>query len=74
MDMAKIVGNNVRFLRLAKGYSQESFALKSGFKRTYIGAVERGEMNLTLSNLCQLADALGLHPSILMMENAFRKI
>ncbi len=73
MDMQRTVGKNVRFLRESKGYSQEKFALKSGFKRTYIGAVERGEMNLTLSNLCQLADALGIQPSILLIENAFKK-
>lgn len=74
MDMAKIVGNNVRFLRESKAYSQESFALKAGFKRTYIGAVERGETNLTLSNLCQLANALGIQPSILLIDNAFKKV
>ncbi len=74
MDMQKIVGRNIRFLREAKGFSQEGFALKSGFKRTYIGAVERGEMNLTLSNLCQLADALGVHPGILLIDNAFKKV
>lgn len=71
--MQEIVGRNVRFLRESKGYSQESFASKAGFKRTYIGAVERGETNLTLSNLCQLANALGVHPSILLIDNAFKK-
>jgi transcriptional regulator with XRE-family HTH domain len=74
MDMQRIVGHNVRFLRETKGFSQESFASKSGFKRTYIGAVERGEMNLTLSSLCQLANALGVQPSILLIDNAFKKV
>ena len=71
MDMRKIVGHNVRFLRESKLFSQESFATKSGFKRSYIGAIERGEVNITLLNLCQIADALGVHPGILLIENAF---
>ena len=74
MDMRKVLGHNIRFMRESRGYSQKSFAAKSGFKRTYIGAIERGETNVTLSNLCQIADALGIHPGILLMRDAFKNL
>ena len=38
--------------------SQEEFAAKAGFHRTYIGMIERAERNITLSNIDKLAKAL----------------
>ena len=44
-------GRRVRELRQAQGLSQEELAELTGFHRTYIGMVERGERNLSLSNV-----------------------
>ena len=44
-------GTRVRELRLARGLSQEQLAELTGFHRTYIGMIERGERNLSLSNI-----------------------
>jgi transcriptional regulator with XRE-family HTH domain len=52
------LGDRIRVLRSRKGWSQEQFAAVSGLHRTYIGAVERGEKNLTLSTLHTLAKTL----------------
>jgi len=52
------LGDRIRKLRSRKGWSQEEFAAVSGVHRTYIGAVERGEKNLTLSTLHTLARTL----------------
>jgi len=49
----------VREERKKLGLSQEEFAAKSGFHRTYIGMIERAERNITLSNIEKLAKALG---------------
>ena len=54
------LGRTVRKLRAKKGFSQESFAAKVGVHRTYMGAVERGEVNISLDNIERVARALGL--------------
>jgi len=53
------LGDRIRKLRSRKGWSQEEFAAISGLHRTYIGAVERGEKNLTISTIHTLAKTLG---------------
>lgn len=40
----------VRELRKQLGLSQEELGFKSNIHRTYIGAVERGEQNVSLDN------------------------
>jgi transcriptional regulator with XRE-family HTH domain len=52
------LGDRIRKLRRKKGWSQEEFAGISGLHRTYIGAVERGEKNLTISTIHTLAKTL----------------
>lgn len=61
------LARNVRDLRLKNGLSQEKLAEKCGFHRTYIGSIERGERNATLSTLEVLSDTL--HVSIAQLIN-----
>jgi transcriptional regulator with XRE-family HTH domain len=49
----------IRRLRIRKGYTQESFADKCALHRNFMGAVERGEQNLTLKSLQVIASGLG---------------
>lgn len=53
------VGENVKSLRTAHGWSQQELADSAGLDRTYLSAVERGRQNLTLGAMKKLADALG---------------
>jgi len=48
--------------------SQEDLADKSGLHRTYVGAVERGERNLTLSSLEAIALALNVDVPTLLTD------
>lgn len=56
----KALGKKIKALRKSKGLSQEKFALKMGLHRTYIGAIERGERNVSFLNLQRIANALGI--------------
>ena len=58
-------GGRVRALRVSRKISQESLAMLAGLDRSYMGHVERGETNLTLLKVHQIADALEVHPSSL---------
>jgi transcriptional regulator with XRE-family HTH domain len=48
----------VRALRNRLGMTQEELAERCGLHRTYIGHLERGEVNPTVSNLLRLSTAL----------------
>jgi len=54
------LGRTIRRLRREAGLSQESFADKCRVHRTYMGAVERGETNISLGNLERIAKGLDL--------------
>lgn len=59
-SLRKVVAANVRDLRKAKGLSQEAFADDCGLHRTYIGAIERAERNVSIDNIERMALALGV--------------
>ncbi len=65
-DILGRFGARVRELRLANGYSQETFAAKCNLDRTYIGGIERGERNLALRNIDKIARALDVTVSQLL--------
>ncbi|WP_454758511.1 helix-turn-helix domain-containing protein [Caulobacter segnis] len=64
--LRKIVAANVRRLRTALPLSQEGLAAEAGLHRTYIGAIERAERNLSLDNIERLAVALKVTPASLL--------
>lgn len=57
---AKHLAKNVRLLRTVRGWSQETLALNAGLDRTFVGAVERAERNITLATAEKLAHAFDL--------------
>lgn len=60
--LARTLGENLRRLRTARGFSQEAFAHELGYHRTWVGGVERGERNLTLRSVERLAEVLDVEP------------
>jgi transcriptional regulator with XRE-family HTH domain len=59
-DIRRIFGQKIQRLRLDRGISQERLAHAVGVHRTYMGFVERGERNPTLSKIEKIAKALGV--------------
>lgn len=53
-------GKAVRSFRREQGLSQEGFAARAGIDRSYYGAIERGEINVSFATMLRLADALGI--------------
>lgn len=51
---------NMRVARKRLGISQEALAEIAGLHRTYVGAIERGERNISIDNIERLAVALDL--------------
>lgn len=53
-----LAASNIRRLRKQLGLSQEQLADIAGCHRTYVGMVERAEINITLTNLYKIAKSL----------------
>ena len=53
------LGYRIRGARKVLGYTQKIFAAKCGLDRSYLGAVERGERNVTFGVLCAICVGLG---------------
>ncbi len=62
----KIFGDNIRRLRESLGFSQERLGAEAKLDRSYVGGLERGERNPSLSAILSLASALGVPPSRLL--------
>jgi transcriptional regulator with XRE-family HTH domain len=52
------IGGAMRAIRTGQGLTQEGFALKAGLDRSYYGAIERGEFNMTIDTLMSIAKGL----------------
>ena len=69
-DVKVLFGRRVRQLRKAKGVSQEAFAHEIKIDRSYFGSIERGERNVSLANICLIAEGLGVAPAELLRFDA----
>lgn len=68
-SIRQVLAHNVRTLRSRKAISQEHLAEICGLHRTYVGAIERAERNVTLSTLEVLGRGLGISvPDLLSRE------
>jgi transcriptional regulator with XRE-family HTH domain len=73
-NIRKKLGLRVKELRASTGLSQEAFADKCGFARSYMSRVERGGANPSVDALQTLADALGVALSDLFTERPAKAV
>ncbi|MGH3711734.1 MAG: helix-turn-helix domain-containing protein [Pseudonocardiaceae bacterium] len=62
MDWNKIVGANVRRLRVERKLTQEQLAHDAEIDLTYLGGIERGRRNPSVAVIARLAKMLGVSP------------
>jgi len=70
-NLLLVISNNLKSFRSANNLSQEELAELCKLHRTYIGAIERCEKNLSLSSLELIAETLGITVSELLIPRDF---
>ena len=59
--LKEAIGKRVRDLRVTRtDLSQEEFSKKIGFDRTYLSRLESGKQNITIENLNNICNGLGI--------------
>ncbi|WP_405562193.1 helix-turn-helix domain-containing protein [Polaribacter sp. Asnod6-C07] len=64
--LLKEFGLKIRNLRTQENLSQEQLSFRTGFHRTYIDMIERGERNISLTNITVFAKAFKMDVSELL--------
>jgi transcriptional regulator with XRE-family HTH domain len=67
-EILRKFGNKIREIRKDRGLSQEELAELSNLDRSYMGHIERGEKNVTLLKIYQIAHALQIEVYKLFIE------
>ena len=67
MDICARVGNRIRELRQAKGWSQQILADHAQMERAHLSRLEDGQREAGLRILEKIAEALGVEPYELLM-------
>ena len=65
-DLTVLFGQRVRSILVSKNISQEKLALSCNLDRSYMGRIERGEVNPTLERIYEIAQALDVTPGDLL--------
>lgn len=69
MELVKVLGDRIRFLRKGQNLSQERLGELSDIHTNHIGAIERGEKNVTIESLAKITRGLGIS-----LEELFRDL
>ena len=62
------IGKKIRKYRKERGMTQEELAEKLDLSINYVGALERAEKNLTVMNLINIANVLGVTADMLLCD------
>lgn len=73
-DVRRMVGRNVKRLRIAAGLSQAELASRMGVDRAYVSGLELGERNPTVITLWHVAQALGVKLRLFFQEERPKRV
>ena len=68
-DLAQKIGHAIRSCRIEQKITQEKLALLCNIDRSYVGRIERGEVNITVVKLYEIAHILKIAPHDLLPKN-----
>jgi transcriptional regulator with XRE-family HTH domain len=69
MNIRKVVGDNLRFCRQQRNWTQGELAEKTGLSQDYIGRLERGNENISIDTLSKIATIFKENISDLLTED-----
>lgn len=70
-DISKLLGKKIKVLRVERELKQSELAQLVDSDPSYIGRIERGEINITMITLKGIAIALGIKPSEILEQIGF---
>jgi transcriptional regulator with XRE-family HTH domain len=68
LDHYKTIGNNVRELRLAKGWTQVELAIRCSVNSEQVSRIENARRDYMHSTLLEVCDALGVNIFAIMKQ------
>ena len=72
MDMRRLVGQNLRSARKAKGLTQEELSVRTGVAQQHLSELETGKGNPTVVTLYELAQVLDVTVAMLVTPSEER--
>jgi transcriptional regulator with XRE-family HTH domain len=66
MEAVVYIGENLKRLRTQNALTQDQLARKAGVALATVARIERNEVEPHLTNVKKLADALRVHPAVLI--------
>jgi len=74
MKLNEVFGNNVKYFRYRKHYTQEKVSELTGMSVTYISQLELGHHTPSFESLESLANVLGVEPFEFYVKRNFKKL
>lgn len=74
MKLNEVFGNNVKYFRFKKHYTQETVAELTDLSVTYISQLELGHHTPSFESLQVLSDVLGVEPFEFYVRRDFKKL
>lgn len=68
-DLAQKIGHAIRKCRIDQEITQEKLALLCNIDRSYLGRIERGEVNITVLKLYEISEILKIEPHHFLPKN-----
>lgn len=65
-ECKRLLGKRIAEIRNSQGLSQDKLCMMMGLGHTYLVDVENGRLNIGFTNLCRIAEGLGISVSHLV--------